>query len=84
MENQENKPEIQQKNAKQILGVGMMEIGIEFALIILAPLLVFIKLNSSFNKNHSPIFAIFGLLLALAISATAIGIRINKIRKQIK
>lgn len=80
MQNQEKQPE----NNKNFSGAGLMELGTEFALIILAPLLVFIKLNSSFNKNHSPIFTITGLLLALAISATAIGIRINKIRKQIK
>lgn len=84
MENQEKRPENPKINGKNLFGIGLMEIGTEFALIILAPLLVFIWLNKNFNHSQSKIFTIIGLLLALAISATAIGIRINKIRKQIK
>lgn len=67
---------------KKVLGFMLFEAGIEFALLIGAPLAVFIwagqKLDARYHMNFFVIAAIFA---ALAFSSAAIWIRIKAYKK---
>lgn len=59
--------------------------AMEFALLILVPLLIFLFIEHRYNPGHrSKAFIIIGLLLAIATSVVSIGTRINAIRKRLK
>ena len=74
------KPEINQK----VVGAMMFEAGIEFALLIAAPLIGFILLGRWLDsKWHTHFLIIIGILFALLISCVAIYKRINAYKKML-
>ena len=73
-----------QKPSKTVTYNIMMQLGIEFALLIFAPLYALIRLGKWLEgKYHSQIFVLFGILLALTISSVAIYKRVKAVKNTI-
>ena len=81
MENPEkdNQPK---KSQQKIMGVLMMEAGVEFAFLIGAPLILGVLagkwLDNRYNHNF---FVIIGILLGLSLSCASIYIRIKDYKR---
>jgi undecaprenyl pyrophosphate phosphatase UppP len=81
MENQEkdNRPE---KSEQKVIGVLMMEAGVEFAFLIGVPLILGVLagkwLDNRYNHNF---FVIIGILLGLGLSCESIYIRIKDYKR---
>ncbi len=69
------------ENSKKNTGVNLVEIGLQFGIIIALPLILFIGLGFWLDKKYGtvPLFIIIGLFLALAISAYGLYKRIREI-----
>ena len=86
MENQQNeaekKPSQEKKPAMYFM---VVELGLEFAFMLLVPLLAFIYGGKWLDaKTSHHFFVIIGILLALALSSYLIYRKINEIRNMLK
>lgn len=83
---QENQPNPPQKNNKKSAAYYLLvELGIEFALIIALPLIAFIYGGKWLDqKYNTKLFVVAGILLALALSCYMIYKKINDVKKLIK
>jgi F0F1-type ATP synthase assembly protein I len=81
MDNSAKEPE-SNKDTQKMVGIMMLEAAFEFAVLIAGPLLlgVFAGKWLDAKTNHN-FFVIIGILLGIAISCVAIGIRINDYKK---
>lgn len=68
---------------KKVL-MTMVDAGTEFAVMIALPLIIFLVLRAKLHKQGSVAFTVVGILLALTITVVTIGIKINKIKKDLK
>jgi hypothetical protein len=89
MENPEKQPLTSepQKLApnKDVIRMMVFEMATEFGFLIAVPLIGFIYLGKWLDARYNhKFFVIIGIFVALAVSTTAIGKRINKFRKKIK
>ena len=68
-------------NEKGKLGVNVLELGIEFGVIIAVPLLLLIALGYYLDKTLGtvPLFILLGLFLSIGISSYALYKKINAI-----
>ncbi len=69
---------------KKVLWFTLVDAGIEFALMIALPLLIFVFIGKRYNLLHSVIYVIIGLLLSFSVTSLTIGRKINEIRKKLK
>jgi len=83
MENLPKQPEKDPaKQKQQVVGLMLFEAGIEFAVLIAAPLIVFILLGKWLdNKYHTHFIVIIGILLALTVSVVGITKKIKDYKK---
>ena len=78
MENQSNDPKKDPKQRKQTFGILLFEAGIEFAILIAAPLVAGIFAGQWLDaKTNHGFFVIIGILAGLAVSCLAIYKRIK-------
>ena len=84
-EDQNLKPQEQKipSNSKQKLLAGMLlEAGIEFALIIAAPLIAFVYLGKKLDAHYNTKYlVILGIFIAIFISSMGIWSRIKQFKK---
>jgi len=74
-----------EKNPKKIVGLLMLEAGMEFALLIAVPLIGFLLLGKWLDaKYHHKYFIIIGILLGITISAMSVWKRIKDYRNMLK
>lgn len=87
MENLPQKPSTDpaQKDSKEkqkVVGLMLFEAGIEFAVIIAAPLIIFVLIGKWLDTKHNThAYVIIGILLALAISVAGITKKIKDYQK---
>lgn len=69
------------KTSKNPLGINLLELGLQFGLIIALPLILFIGIGLYLDKHYQtvPLFIILGLFIALGISTYALYKKINDI-----
>ncbi len=86
MENSPKEPDKPPKNPEQkLVGILMLEAGIEFAFLIAAPLLAGVLVGKWLDdKYHHNFFVIIGILAGLAITCFAIYKRIIDYKKMLK
>lgn len=79
MENLPKEPDKPSKNPEQkLVGMLMLEAGIEFAFLIGGPLILGVLAGQWLdNKTHHNFFVIIGILLGLSLSCISIYIRIK-------
>ena len=70
---------------KKVLGLLLWETGLEFAVIMAAPLIGFIYLGKWLDsKYHQKFFVILGLFLAIALSSYLVYKKIKDLKKLLK
>ncbi len=83
---EEKKTDKPSKNPEQkLMGMLMLEAGIEFAFLIGGPLIAGVLAGQWLdNKFHHNFFVIIGIFAGLAITIVAISKRINDYKKMLK
>jgi hypothetical protein len=85
---EQKKPQAQDQlvqKQKRLLKFLAYEMATEFAFMIALPIISLVYLGKWLDTRHNTkVFIFIGFFLALAISTTMIGIRINRIRKGLK
>ncbi len=86
MENLPQKPSTDPSKDKQkVVGLMLFEAGIEFAVIIALPLIVFTLLGKWLDTKHNThAYVIVGILLALSISVAGITKKIKDYQRILK
>ena len=86
MEKQQTQNQSQPKPEKKILGYYLLlQLGIEFAVIIALPLLVFIYGGKWLDaKFHTNFIVIIGILLAIGLSTYLISLKIKEVFKLLR
>lgn len=85
MEEKQEMEKRQERGKKAAAGYMLFELGIQFALIMAAPLLVFIYLGKWLERKYdSQIFVVAGILLALSLSSYLIYKKIEEAKKMLK
>lgn len=82
-EPQKQEPEEKAKNV--VVGYMMLELGLEFAVILAVPLIGFIYLGKWLDARYgTKLFIIAGILLATTLSSYLIYKKINDVKKLLK
>jgi F0F1-type ATP synthase assembly protein I len=77
--------QIDKNNGNGKLGVNLLELGIEFGLLIAVPLILLLALGFYLDKTFGtvPLFILIGLFLSICISSYMLYKKINPILLQV-